>query len=84
MCDPLYCAGAANTFGYKTLQASRWEKGLVEYSRRLEEVAVVGRAGIRSNRVEYFWSLLVPHRVVLTWRVQGISLAFLLAADSSS
>src|SRR5688572_17619652 len=62
LCDPLYCPGATKDFSYKTLQASRWEKELVEYSRRLEEVTVVGRAGIRSDRVECFWSLLVPHR----------------------
>ena len=65
LCDPLYCAGATKDFSYKALQASRWEKELVEYSRRLEEVTVVGRAGIRSGRVECFWSLFVPHRVFL-------------------
>jgi hypothetical protein len=80
----LYTAWAQQTLGYKTLQACRWEKELVEYSRRLEEVAVVGRAGIRCDRIECFWSLLVPHRGVLAWRVQGVSLAFLLAADPAS
>ena len=83
-CDPLYCPGAAKDFSYKVLQVSRWEKELVEYSRRLEEVTVVGRAGIHSYRVECFWSLLVPHRVFFAWRVQGLSLAFLLAADPAS
>src|SRR5918994_7500179 len=82
--DPLYCPHAAKDFSYKTLQASRWEKELVEYSRRLEEVAVVGRAGIRRDRVECFWSLLVLDRVVLAWRVQGLSLAFLLASYCAS
>ena len=83
-CDPLYCPGATKDFSYKTLQASRREKELVEYSRRLEEVTVVGRAGICSDRVECFWSLLVLHRIFFAWRVQGLSLAFLLAADPAS
>ena len=40
---------------------------LVEYSRRLEEVAVVGRAGIRRGRFEYFRPLFVCDRVFLAW-----------------
>ena len=63
------------------LQACRWEKELVEYSRHLEEVALVGRAGIRCGRVEHFRSVFVRYRVFLAWRVRGLSLAFLLAAD---
>jgi hypothetical protein len=81
LCDPLYCPGAANAFSYKTLQASRWEHELVDYSRRLEEVALVGRAGICCGRFECFRSLLVRHCVFSARRVQGVSLAILLAAD---
>ena len=66
------------------LQASRWETELVEYSRCLEEVTVVGRTGIRRDRFDHFRSLLVLHRVVFVWRVQGLSLTFLLAADPAS
>jgi hypothetical protein len=65
--NPLYWPGAAKDFSYKALQASRWEKELVEYSRRLEEVTVVGRAGIRCGRVECFRPLLVLHRVFFAW-----------------
>ena len=84
LCDPLYCPGAANAFSYKTLQASRSENKLVEYSRRLEEVTVVGRARICCGRFEYLRPLLVRHRLFLAWRVQGLSLAFLFAADPAS
>jgi hypothetical protein len=82
--DPLYFRGAANDFSYKKLQASRWENALVEYSRRLEEVAVVGRTGVRCDRLEYFWPLLVCHRDFFSWRVRGLPLAILFAADTAA
>ena len=65
--DPLYCRSAANDFSYKTLQVSRWENALDEYSRRLEEVAVVGRALDRRGRFEHFWTLFVCDRDFLAW-----------------
>src|SRR5688500_3890677 len=82
--DHLYSPNTANDFSYKTLQASRWENEFVEYSRRLEEATVVGRAGVCRNGIEYLRSLLVLHRGFPPRRVRGLSLALLLAADTAS
>ena len=65
--DPLYFRGATNDFSYKGLQASRWENALDEYSLRLEEIAVVGRALDRRGRSEYFRPLFVHHSDLLSW-----------------
>ena len=81
---PLYFPHAANDFSYKELQTSRWENALVEYSRRLEEVAVVGRALDRRGRFEHLRPLFVRDRDFLAGCVQGLPLAVLLAADTAA
>lgn len=78
-CNPLYFPSAANDFSYKTLQAFRWEKELVEYSRRLEEAAVVGRADVCRGSPYSFWPVLFGSSHLVSGDVRGVRFAVLLA-----
>src|SRR5215212_678323 len=77
----LYTPGCkAKSFGYKKLQASRGSKRLVEHSRRLEEVALVGGAGVHRGRAERLWPVFAHDRAPVYWSLRGVPLAVLFAA----
>src|SRR5215217_8173194 len=55
---------------------------LVKYSRRLEEVALVGRAGYRGDRVDRLRPLFTHHHRHISGRVQAVCIPVLFARGS--